>query len=96
MRRGVAALVHQGCGVATRDGRAAARGDEAAVEGRARAGAVVHSMLDALQARGVETGCGVSSFIVPIDGADCICAGCGTVVYEGPESANEAQCASSR
>lgn len=45
----------------------------------------VHAMLDALEAHGSETGCDVSSFIVPTDRADCICAACGTVVYKGPE-----------
>lgn len=45
----------------------------------------VHDMLDALEAHGIETGCDVSSFIVPTDRADCICAACGTIVYEGPE-----------
>lgn len=45
----------------------------------------VHAMFDALEAHRVETGCDVTSFIVPLERADCICAACGTVVYEGPE-----------
>jgi transcription initiation factor TFIIIB Brf1 subunit/transcription initiation factor TFIIB len=42
-------------------------------------------MLDALETHAIETGCDVSAFVVPTDRADCICAACGTVVYEGPE-----------
>jgi len=45
----------------------------------------VNAMLDTLEGHGSETGCDVSRFIVPTDRADCICAVCGTVVYEGPE-----------
>lgn len=45
----------------------------------------VRAMLDALETHAIETGCDVSAFVVPTDRADCICAACGTVVYEGPE-----------
>jgi hypothetical protein len=50
----------------------------------------VVAMLDALEAHGDETGCDVSSFIVPYECADCVCAACGTVVYEGPEFETDA------
>jgi hypothetical protein len=46
--------------------------------------------LDALEAHGKETGCEVSAFIVPYERADCVCAACGTIVYEGPAFEPEA------
>jgi hypothetical protein len=41
------------------------------------------AMLEALEQHGEETGHDVSRFIVPYHVAECICAFCGTVVYEG-------------
>jgi hypothetical protein len=40
-------------------------------------------MLEALERHGEDTGHDVSLFIVPRHVAECICAACGTVVYEG-------------
>jgi hypothetical protein len=40
-------------------------------------------MLEALELHGEETGHDVSRFIIPYHVAECICAFCGIVVYEG-------------
>jgi hypothetical protein len=50
----------------------------------------VHAMLDALEEHAIKTGCDVTRFVLPKDRADCICAACGTVVYDGPEFESDA------
>lgn len=44
----------------------------------------IGAMLAALDAHAEAAGC-ARAFYVPDERADCVCAACGTVVYEGPE-----------